>query len=286
MLRRGNNTWTAWSVLGLVVIGAAAAAGLQPEGDRAKMRERMQERGGERMGDRNAGPRLPKDREEAKTLIKKQLAELDRRRERLAKIAERLEKGEDPAAIEKDMPEQPTGAARGMGPNTDSRREVLRIVRESRPELATRLEEMAKTHPVGDAIIWRMGPNPGDLAKAKNEDPALFDLRLDELDLGMAVVTSGRALAELKLNGTAETPEGEEAKQTFRRAVAASYDIRQKIQERDIDALAKRVERLRGEFAQRMEKRDEAIAKLGDELVARFQRLEEARRKNEQKQPK
>lgn len=285
MSKHGNNTRKAWGVLGIVIVAAAAAAGLQPEGERAKIRERMQERGGERMAERGPGSRLPKDREEAKAAVKRQLAELDRRRERLAKIAERLEKGEDPSAVEKDMPD-PSGQTRGQGFNPDSRREVLRIVREARPELATRLEEMAKTHPIGDAVIWRMGPSPGDLTKAKNEDPALFELRLDELDAGMAVVIHGRSFAELKINGKSDAPEGEEVRQRFRKAVAVIYDIRQKIQERDIEALARRVERLRAEFAQRADKRDEAIGKLADEIVNRFQRLEEAHRKNEQKQPK
>lgn len=284
-----RNSIGAWSLMGVLIVAAGMAAGLQPEGDRAKVRERFQDRAGERPGERVGGERswnrLPKDKDAAKASVKRQIEELDRRRERLVKIAERLDKGEEPATIESDMPETgvPGGGPRGPGVNQDSRREVLRMVREARPDLAVRLEDMAKSHPVGDALVWRMGPNPSELSRAKVEDPPLFNLRLDELEAGMVVVTHARTVADLALSGKAETPEGLEAKERLRTSVLVIYDIRQKVQESDIDALVKRVERLRSEFAQRAEKRVEAVNKLADEIVARFQRIEEARRRGDQK---
>jgi|GEM_PF-3812317 len=286
-----RNSINAWGVLGLLVVAAGMAAGLQPDGERAKVRDRMQERGGGPPGERQWG-KLPKDREAAKASIKRQIEDLDRRRVRLAAIAERLERGEEPAAIERDMPES-TGAGGGAGGagggsrgsmmNQEGRREVLRMVREARPDLATKLEDLVKSHPLGDALVWRMGPNSADLARAKAEDPVMFNLRLDELEAGIVVVTHARTVADLAIVGKGETPEGRRAKEDLRASVLVIYDIRQKVQETDIEALVARVERLRAEVSQRAEKRVEAVNKLSDDIVTRYQRIEEMRRRGESK---
>lgn len=216
----------------------------------------------------------------AKAAIDRRLEELDRQRERLTKLRERVAAGEDVQALQRELREGLSwgpgvgqgggqGGPQGGRPGPEERREVLQSIRDLRPDLADRIDQFTKETPVGGALLGRLMPRPGEIQRLLADDPALLELKLDELSGSIEMMRQVRPLVELHLAGKADSPEAAAHRSTLRATVSQQYDIRGKIQERDVDALVDRLERLRNDIADRAAKREESIDRWIDELVKR-----------------
>lgn len=216
----------------------------------------------------------------AKAAIDRRLEELDRQRERLTKLRERVAAGEDVQALHRELREGLSwgpgvgqgggqGVPQGGRPGPEERREVLQSIRDLRPDLADRIDQFTKETPVGGALLGRLMPRPGEIQRLLADDPALLELKLDELSGSIEMMRQVRPLVELHLAGKADSPEAAAHRSTLRATVSQQYDIRGKIQERDVDALVDRLERLRNDIADRAAKREESIDRWIDELVKR-----------------
>lgn len=309
---------------GLAFVGSMAMQPAEPPKERAaqpaeprerqrpieRIRRGEQGRDGERPRDtdpgrpgeegppRRGGLNTP---ELAKAAIDRRLEEIERQRDRLSKLRERIAAGEDVQALQRELREGLAWGQFGSGPNAggpgagqgggpqggrpgpEERREVLQSIRDLRPDLADRIDQFTKETPVGGALLGRLMPRPGEIQRLLAEDPALLELKLDELSGSIEMMRQVRPLVELHLAGKSDSPEAGNHRAELRATVSQQYDIRGKIQERDVEALVDRLERLRRDIADRAAKREESIDRWIDELVKRG--IEVARRLNQPKDP-
>lgn len=113
----------------------------------------------------------------------------------------------------------------------------------------------------------------------RKRDPERYELNVAERRLGREVGALIR-----RYQAQAESEPGDEQllasiRDELREAVAAQYDVREKIRERDLKALEERLERLREQVAQRREKREQIVDDYLNTLIERAGEDEPVRRR-------
>lgn len=181
---------------------------------------------------------------------------LDNEREMVGKVLAGLKEGKTVAELEPQVREalmlangrpgpQEGGDHGGPRPPQEDRAEFAKVIREADPALADRMEEFQKKRPMlGGRILQNVAPRPGEVLRAKAENPELFEIYKTQIATGLDVAERAFELGDLLRSGAPESVRAKRAE--LREAVGRSIDIRTKIQEHDLAALVHRVEDLRG----------------------------------------
>lgn len=225
-------------------------------------------------------------RDAAKALLQRRLEEMDAVREELTNAIARLDKGERPGDVLRDLPAP--GGRRGerrgelrerllermdqdgpdwRGPGPDGppgegpprdrlpkldREELLELLRTELPEVAASMDELRRIEPrAADRLVDRLLPRLRQTASEKRRDEELYRLRIRELRSMFALMRAARA-SRLAANAKA----GDDAAQTkvdaaLRTAAENAFDDRLAVQRREADLLERRVRDLREDIAQR-----------------------------------
>ncbi|MEK6701487.1 MAG: hypothetical protein AABZ53_04430, partial [Planctomycetota bacterium] len=231
----------------------------------------------------------PVTREQIRALIDRQTGDLDKRREALVKLRERLDKAkgdEELPAIQaaifresrgftRDGRDQGgnSGSNQGGKPPGAERAEMMELLHQTNPGLAARMAEFAKGYPGASGLIERLGVKPADFVRAKTEDPALFDLYAKQIDGAMSVAQHVNAVSGLIAQGKGDSDEGKARRIELREAVAKHFETRAAIQSRDIESLKVRLERLQKQFGEQASNREQAIDRWVAELIKKGSEL-------------
>lgn len=165
----------------------------------------------------------------------------------------------------------------GRGPMTaEDRDHAIRRFRENFPELGERYKSMIDADPEGAAqMIHRMSPRFQEAIELRERDPEMFKLKGQELQANIDVMIAIRRL--MKTRSGEGGPDADPAHPresaelaAVKDAIAAQFDARMKVQAREIEALAKRLESLRGDHASKIENREMII----QERLHRAQEME------------
>ncbi len=271
-------------VRGILVIGSVcglftASVAMQPPGEQPAAPGNVPQRGG------NGGrpltqreppkrrdveiPRGPVTREQLKTFIERHAADLDKRREVVGKLHDRLEKAkgdDDLVAIQREFRQMANRDAAAK-PQAADRTEMMDVLHQSKPELAVRMTEFAKNYPAANGMIERLGVKSADLVRAKADDPDLFELYTRQIEQAMSVADHVRGMSALVVAGKGETDEGKTKRRELREAVGKHFDTRAAVQARDIDSLKSRLERLQKQLSEQSASREQAIDRWVNELI-------------------
>lgn len=272
------------SILAGFIAGAALVAGLAFQPDRQPDRgqpERGEADRPDRDGPPEDRPRSPRDGQPGgKTRpmaidparLTRRLEEfakrLDNERELVGKVLAGLKEGKTVAELEPQVREAlmlangrpfnpPEGGDRPPRQPQEERQELAKVIREADPALADRMEEFQKKRALGGRILQNVAPRPAEVLRAKAENPELFDIYKTQIACGLDVADRAFELGDLLRAGQPEAIQAKRAE--LREAVGRSIDTRARIQERDLEALVKRVDDLRARVRAAADEREKNI---------------------------
>lgn len=144
---------------------------------------------------------------------------------------------------------RPPGDPRRYEAPTDEQRARAReVLSRHKPEMLALLDELRATDPeLGARTFDRVTMRLRDMASTRDEDPVLFELRLDEMRTAFEVIPNARRLAALS-KGAAPEPELEQARADLRLAMERQFDVRLALQRHELSRLVERVESLRDQI--------------------------------------
>lgn len=252
---------------------SATAHGQPREDPGPESRRPMRDHPNERQGPPSDGPGL-------KVLLHRRLDELERQSHRAREAIERLDKGEDPATIAREIwrggrllpaddggrPTQERGNE-SMGP--EQREEMLALIREHMPLLHRRMEDVQRREPVLAGRLLRvLGPRIREAMTVRKSDPELFKLKLTEIQSGGMVIEAVRAYRATLRN--ADNPSAAdrlaEATSDLKAALQAQFDAKVAVQAREIDRLALRLEGMKKDLTEKRARREAEIEETFDQV--------------------
>ena len=207
------------------------------------------------------GGRPPLDRDRAVRRLEERLKSLDKQKELVTSILDRLRKGERPEQMGGELLEALRGPGAGGNPpqGGNEAEQMRRIVGEFNPELVKRMDEFAKRHPVGARVLGNLMPKTQELMRAKQEDPVQFELYKVQIAGGLDVGEIAMSLHDLVRAGKEDSDEARAKKASLREALTTQFETRRKVQERDIESLTKKIEELKVRVSETAEQRAAAV---------------------------
>lgn len=139
------------------------------------------------------------------------------------------------------------------------------------PEVAADLEQLRATNgEMADMLFSRIGPRYFEAREARRVDPALADLRIAEIRGTVDVLRKTRAYRDavkLPADDANRTTAIATATTNLREAIARNFDERLAVQKHEAEMLAKRLEELRGDIANKGERKDALVDDALDRMV-------------------
>lgn len=182
-------------------------------------------------------------------------------------------KGPPPPGYEGRGDKGPDGDKRGgPRPLTDAELDqAMDVMRQVDPEAASRLEPLlVERREEVAAELQHKFPRMGWFLRLKERDPEMYQLRVDDLRLSREQWVLGKQLREAKAAEEKHEPtkgDIDAIDEKLEQVLAAHFDVRQKIRERELAGLEAQIERLREELEKRADERDELIEKRKEELT-------------------
>lgn len=182
-----------------------------------------------------------------------------------------------------DRPPPEEGAQRGPGGggglgaggpsrplSNEDREEIRLIIAKHRPEVGARLEELKQRSPrMYEQLFDRAGRRLGDIRRLERDDPAMFELKLDEaVGTWSAMRLMGdyhRAMQERKPAEELETLKAE-----LRSVLEKQFDTRLRLQQRQLDDLSQRSGKLKAELDRLATDRAKMIDAKLSEMIKGF----------------
>ncbi len=135
---------------------------------------------------------------------------------------------------------------------------LLEILKEASPEFAARIETLRGTDPeAADRMIGRMGPRLREALQAREQDPELFRLRVNEIRSGIELFDAARAYGQAVRS--ADPAAITAAESSLTEAANTHFDVRVAMQEREMQSLAARIEELRAELDRKKSERQSMV---------------------------
>lgn len=153
-------------------------------------------------------------------------------------------------------PDPRGGAAPGADRAGDARR-LLELLRTERPDLFEAIEGVRRTDPrAAERLGERMFPRLREAADERPRDEELFRLRLREMASTFGVMRATRAFKQAQKD---QSPDAPQLREQLRAALAAAFDDRLAVQEREATVHERRLAALREDVQQRRQQRDQLL---------------------------
>lgn len=164
----------------------------------------------------------------------------------------------------------------GGGPDAEQREELMRFIREVRPEFAARLERWQKDEPGAyRAVIGHLMMQAIDTFRERDRDKQLFELRKDDLRASIFIVEKAaevRAEQAASQSANKGQPESEQfirAKAELRELMGKGYDSRVRVREYEAEKLARRLEETRARIQETKDVREQMLDRAVQQLLER-----------------
>jgi len=145
--------------------------------------------------------------------------------------------------------------------------EALSLIEETNPEMHARLVELRKNNPERfRRAMTRAAPRLREFARLREHDPEGFELRRQELQISREIFQLLRRVAGAEPNDlTADALQ--DVQDRLEVLIAQQFEIRIEQGQRHIERLEQRLERLRAEVDDRLERKDQLIDDRAAELL-------------------
>lgn len=144
-------------------------------------------------------------------------------------------------------------------------KEALELLREYRPEMAKRFEELREKSPERAQELMR--PMLGrlmELSYLKRTDPEAFELRKQDYRLWRSIFELSGKVREAR--AAKDAAKVEELTAELRKQLAEQFDVRQKLRERELVRMESKLEEMRKQVEERKTSRDKLIQSRFEEL--------------------
>jgi len=232
----------------------------------------------------------PNEPASAKRLLERRIEDLQRRERTLRDALARIERGEAPAGVLSAIEDEPRRGSRGgefrrraaddAGPggpdepsldregpdwapralSPEQRERSIAFLRQHLPTLAARFNALQERNAAfADRMLSRMTPGIREAQSAERDDPELFELRLDEMRNGLSIMDATKKARDLASSADGSDADRRAAEAELREALERQFDIRSRVQSREIERLERRLARLREDLAEKRGRRDSFI---------------------------
>lgn len=141
---------------------------------------------------------------------------------------------------------------------------AMSVVEDYDPALAERILALRQQNPERAMSMLRQHmPTIRRYMTMKNQDPALYELTIRDTKL---TNQSERLGQQIRQTG-GEGPTAESMRQTLRGVLTELFDVRQKMREKQLEALERRIAEMRRQTESRRDMRDQLIDQRLEELV-------------------
>lgn len=171
------------------------------------------------------------------------------------------------------------GGEGGMGrrepppdrPLTDEERAAVReFLRTAQPRLHEMFTELEKADPDEAARRMReMFPRFRPMIELRQNDPALFELRMRELRTGREAMEAARRLIEIERDAGAPEADRARAEEAFRGAVVAHLDARADIGRHELNRQIENARRELAELDRRASERESEVLRFMQRMIER-----------------
>lgn len=170
-----------------------------------------------------------------------------------------------PAGARGPRDDRPPRPGRDLTEQQAERRdEVVRFIKENFPERAARLEELKRRNP--GAFRQRrqeLAREVGHLLSLKERDPETFRIQLEEMRLRDTLQRLAQDAKKLKVGSR----ERQEAEKALKDGVRASFELRHKVKEAELQDLRQRLQELESSLSRRTDRREALIEERTRELL-------------------
>jgi len=181
------------------------------------------------------------------------------------------ERQRDDQGSQGPMFEKPPGGP-GSALDPEQREELMKFIREVRPEFGAKLDAWQKDEPKAfRAVIGRLMMQGIDTFRERDHDKQLYELRKEDLRNSIFVVEKATEVLAMQTSNKA-LPENEQfnkAKAELRELMGKGYDSRVKVREYEADRLAKRLEETRAKIQETKDVREQMLDKSVAMLLER-----------------
>lgn len=155
----------------------------------------------------------------------------------------------------------------GPGMSPEQHAELMKFIRDVRPDFADRLEEWKKNEPGAfRAIMGRLVPKAVDAFRARNDDKDLYELRKEDLRATILVVEKAHELRRWQMEHKGEEIDASK-KTELRDLMGKGYDARTKVREYEAQQLANRLESTKKQIQEAKDARESLLDRAVDEVL-------------------
>lgn len=256
---------------GMVAVGMMVLSGLAQPG----RGEGEPGRPGRGRVEQPAGPgadRGPMNAADVRARMQRRLDEVRVAERRLEETIERLDAGEDPERVVREMyvpglARPPEGAVPGgpgpepRGPLDPQEREAMMArLREVMPRVAEWVVELERDDPrVMEAVHGRLLAQVREIDRIRERDPQGARIRTAEIVATMNVMRTTRAYRMAARQSGADSRVAAHAAEGLRSALAEQFDAKLAANRHEIESLGQRLDALRADVAAQVEGRDRLI---------------------------
>ena len=159
-----------------------------------------------------------------------------------------------------------------QSPSPEQIDEMITFVREFRPEFADRLSRWRKEEPrIFMMIASRLLHQARDTFREKDRDPALFELRKEDLRNNVLIVEKSAELTRMlrESSGPGNDPALKQARIELRELLGKGYDSRVKVREYEAAKLESKLKETRSKIQETKDVREQMLDRTLDEISTR-----------------
>lgn len=152
--------------------------------------------------------------------------------------------------------------------------QALEALRKIDPERADEFDRLAEAHPERlSSELRRRFPRIDHFLRLKEWDPEMYDLRVDDLRLAHATHRLAeryrRAVEPRGDDEPAPEPDARAMREELETLVEEHFEVRQRIRERELAALERRIEQLKQELDEREDDQREWVERRVEDLTTK-----------------
>ena len=173
---------------------------------------------------------------------------------------------DDPRRERRDMMrDRFDGAQERWGEHLD---EVIAVVREIDPQVAERIENAKEDRPGAKLMMIRRSfPQVFDLVKLREDDPAMYELRVEDVRMHKQAGQLARQYHQAKRDE--DDRAADDFEDELEELVEAHFDVRQEIRELELERLEQRVEALKEALDDRKRDKNDLIDDRLEKMLRR-----------------
>ncbi|MFN0011259.1 MAG: hypothetical protein ACKVS8_06395 [Phycisphaerales bacterium] len=166
--------------------------------------------------------------------------------------------------------------SRGEPLSADERERAKAVIAAARPSIIEAHEQMRRENPQMAERVWNaLSGRLRGIEQLQTADPALFELKLDEIENGLAIMRQTRVLFDARQSGDQARIQRE--RRTLGDLLSKQFDARAKAQATQIEHLETKLAKMKAELAEATSRKGRFIDRRLNEMTPQGERGKDAK---------